>query len=80
MVGGVEDAAFDEHTLAAAQLDSFLVESLQPRVLVSIGEEEEQALHLYAGAILQELLQANWAQIAEAAVQGIDLLKGLVIG
>lgn len=80
MVSGVEDAAFDEHTLAGTQIDSFLVESLEPRLLMSIGKEEEQALDLNARAILQEVLQTNGAQIGEAAKQGIDLLKGLVIG
>jgi len=32
VVGGVEDAAFDEHTLAAAEIDSLFIESLEPRV------------------------------------------------
>ena len=80
MVGGVEDAALDEHTLAAAQIDSFLVESLEPWMLVSIGKIEEQALDLDAGAILQQLLQTSGAQITEPSEQGIDLLEGLVAG
>ena len=80
MIGGVEDAAFDKHTLAAAKLDSFLVEALEPRVLVSIGKIEEQALDLDASAILQQFLQASRAEIAEPAEQGIDLFEGLMVG
>src|SRR3979490_2480853 len=61
VIGGVEDAAFDKHTLAAAQIDSFLVESLEPWMLVPIGKIEEQTLDLDARAILQEFLQARRA-------------------
>jgi hypothetical protein len=37
VAGGFEDAAFNKHTFAATQVDGFLVESLEPSVLVSIG-------------------------------------------
>ena len=35
--------------------------------LMTVGEEEEQALHLHAAAIFKQILQPLWAQVGEAA-------------
>jgi len=51
-IGWVEDAAFDEHAFAAAEIDRCLIKTLEPWVFVSIGEKQKQALDLDAGAIL----------------------------
>ena len=80
MIGRVEDATFEKHALAAAEIDIFPFEALEPRVLVSIGEKEKQALDLHAGTVFQQFLQANRAQVGKPAEQGVDLFKRLVVG
>ena len=55
----VEPAAAHQHPLALAEVDGGFVEPLQPGMAVPLGEEEEQPLHLHAGAILQKLLQQS---------------------
>src|ERR1700732_75960 len=79
MVGGVEDAAFDKHTLATAKIDRFLVEAFEPRMFVPISEKEKQAFDFDAGAVLQQLLQTIRTQIGKSAEQGIDLFKRLMV-
>jgi hypothetical protein len=80
LIGGVEHAPFNEHTFATAKIDSFLVEALKLRVFVAVGEEEEQALDLYARAVVQQFLQTSGTKIRKTAEQGIDLFKRLGVG
>jgi hypothetical protein len=56
LIGLVELSALDQHTLTLAEIDSFLVEPLQPGMLMLIGEEEEQPLGLHAAAIDEDLV------------------------
>ncbi|NMN74241.1 hypothetical protein AF71_00061190 [Rhizobium sp. 57MFTsu3.2] len=52
LIGGVETSAFDEHPLAAAEIDAFPVYLPEPRRAVAVGEPEEQALNLDTAAVL----------------------------
>ena len=62
-IDGIEATAANQHALAAAKIDGGLVETLAPGVLMPVGKEEEQPLHLHAAAIGKKLLQAAGAEI-----------------
>ena len=79
-VFGVVPAASDKHTLATAQIDLLPVQAFEPRVLVPVGEEEEQAFHLHILAIGEECLQAGRAQCRQALHHHVDLMEALAIG
>jgi hypothetical protein len=56
-----------------------LVESLEPSVLIAVGEVEEQPLDLHATAFAKELLQAGRAKIG-ALHKHVDPMKALMLG
>src|ERR1700730_140938 len=76
----IQLAALDQHALAFAEVDGFFVEPLEPSVLMAVGEIEEQALHLDAAAVGEELLQAAGAEIGEALHEHVGLMKAFALG
>lgn len=58
LVVRVQPAVFDKDTLARAEIDARGIETRAPRMAVAVGEEQEEPLHLDAGAGFKKRLQA----------------------
>ena len=70
LVGLVELAAPYQHTLTLTEIDRFLVESLEPGVMMLIGEKKEQSFHLHAAAIGEEFLERRDGGLKVVALDG----------
>lgn len=79
-VFGVEFATLDEHPLSRAEIDFRLVDLLEPGVLMSLREPEEQSFDLDAFAVIQKRLQPPGTQAPQAFRQSIYLMEAFVAG
>src|ERR1035437_3250147 len=77
LVGFVERAALHQHTFTLAEIDSFLVEPLEPGVMMLVGEEEEQPFDFHAAAIGEKFLETARTEIEQALYQHLGLMKTL---
>ena len=80
LIDGVQCSSAHEQPLSFTEIDCLLVEALQPRMLVPVGKEEEQALHFDTATIEEEFLKAARAQIRKTSDQLVDLMEALAIG
>src|SRR5664279_557060 len=75
----VELATAQEHALALAKVNALAVELLQPRMVMSFREPEEQAFHLDAPAVREQRLKAARTQASKPFHEDICLMKGLAL-
>ena len=62
-----------------SQIDVIAIELFQPGVIVSFGEPQEQALHLHAAAVDEQLVQAPGPEIAQPLREHICLMEGFAL-
>ena len=79
MIFGIELTSFDEHSFAFSKIDFVAYNVIQPAMAVTVGEEEEKALNLYARSYLQELLHPAWANIDQSFHHYIYKMEGFLI-
>jgi hypothetical protein len=79
-VGRVETAILGKNTLARPEVDGVSVDVLQPGMPMTIGEKEEEALHLYAPAGLEELLKTARTKVGQPFHQKVNLVETFMIG
>jgi hypothetical protein len=75
LISRVELTALDEHAFALAKIDRIFLDALRPRVLMPVGKEEEESLHLDTPAHGKQFLQASRIQAREPFKQFVDLME-----